>query len=288
MSSNSTDAAAAAAAAGDSAALATAQRRLAGEFALGDLPQTRDDEIWGRIETRYGLSLNEMSALKNYACPSQPRGVLPRIAAGGLYRIHDERIRAEFTITNRISPSRCYTMPAELLVDSGAQSELKLPARKVVQLGLEPFGPPTNIRGTTNHVSMVLNFPPVLVKATFDRNGVRETVQNYLAVRCDKNDYDALIAANAVQQVANTGNQPREPDSATPEQQRSNAAGTTLSDSGPITEIRLSPARHRPRSRPDEQAVMGIDGLKKLRLHLNCERQQLEIEEEEVLDPDEW
>lgn len=30
--------------------------------------------------------------------------------------------------------------------------------------------------------------------------------------------------------------------------------------------------------------MIGIDGLKKLRLHLNCERQQLEIEEEEVLD----
>ena len=184
-------------------------------------------------------------------------------------------------------------MPAELLVDSGAQSELKLPARKVLQLGLQPFGPPNRVRGSTNHTSMVLNFSPVLVKATFDRNGVQETVENYLAVRCDKNDYDALVAANAVPQVAHTGNQPQElhrcNNKATP------AVVTTPTDSVPITEIRLSPARHRPLGRPEEQAVIGIDGLKKLRLHLNCERQQLEIEEEEVLEegeealgPDEW
>jgi hypothetical protein len=121
------------------------------------------------------------------------------------------------------------------------------------------------------------------VKATFNRNGVQHTVENYLAVRCDKNDYDALVAANAVPQVAHTGNQP------TPVQQQSNTTiVTTPTDSVPITEIRLSPAHHRPLDRPEEQAVIGMDGLKKLRLHLNCERQQLEIEEAEVFDPDEW
>jgi hypothetical protein len=61
-----------------------------------------------------------LSALQNYTCAAQPRGVLPHIEGHGqLYRIHDERIRAEFTIANRISPSRVYTMPAELIVDSG-------------------------------------------------------------------------------------------------------------------------------------------------------------------------
>jgi predicted aspartyl protease len=176
-------------------------------------------------------------------------------------------IRAEFTISNRI-----YTMPVELLVDSGAQSELKLPSRKVLQLGLRPFGPPTTIRGTTNHTSMVTKFSPVLVNATFNRNGVLETVENYLDVRCDKNGYDALITANVVPQMAHTGNQPREPDSPPPMQQRSNTtvvATPTGTDAVPITEIRLSPI-----DRPEEQAVIGIGGLKKLRLHLNCERRK--------------
>jgi hypothetical protein len=39
-----------------------------------------------------------------------------------------------------------------------------------------------------------------------------------------------------------------------------------------ITEIHLAPTRHRPSDQPLQQAVIGIDGLKKLRLHLNCER----------------
>ena len=48
--------------------------------------------------------------------------------------------------------------------------------------------------------------------------------------------------------------------------------------------VHLTPTRHRPSDKPLDQAVIGIDGLKRLRLHLNCERQQLEILEEEVLD----
>ena len=187
-------------------------------------------------------------------------------------------------------------MPAELLVDSGAQSELKLPARKVLQLGLQPFGAPSFIRGATNHTSMQMNFSPVLVKAVFDRNGVQENVENNLAVRCDKTEYDDLVAAGAAPQVAPTGNQPQV---LSPVQQQSNTFAatvpTTPTGSLPITEIRLSPARHRPLDRPEETAVIGIEGLKKLRLHLNCERQRLEIEEEEVLEegeealgPDEW
>ena len=58
--SNSSDAAEAVgdasvrASVGAPSALAEAQRKLAeGGFDLGDLPQTRDDEIWGRIETEY-------------------------------------------------------------------------------------------------------------------------------------------------------------------------------------------------------------------------------------------
>jgi hypothetical protein len=44
------------------------------------------------------------------------------------------------------------------------------------------------------------------------------------------------------------------------------------------------PTKHRTNDFPLQQAVIGIDGMKKLRLHLNSELQQLEIEEDEVLD----
>jgi hypothetical protein len=51
-----------------------------------------------------------------------------------------------------------------------------------------------------------------------------------------------------------------------------------------ITEVHLTPTKHRPNDFPLQHAVIGIDGMKKLRLHLNSELQQLEIEEDEVLD----
>ena len=271
-----------------SSSLVAAQQKLAGRFPSSALPQTRDDEIWGRIETDYSLTLDELSALKNYACPARPRGVLPGIQGGGLYRISDERVRSQFIIKNQISPSRCLTMPAELMVDSGAQSELKLPARKIVQLGLTRVGPPMNVRGSTNHVGAVLNFSPVLLSATFDRDGFSETVEAYLTVRADKDEYEeALANANSVEQADDTQEQPPFVTAEEPPRQQSNTDGSPSSDSTGITVIRLSPARHRPRGKPNEQAVIGINGLKKLRMHINTELQQLEIEEEEVLDP-EW
>jgi hypothetical protein len=115
-------------------------------------------------------------------------------------------------------------MDAELLVDSGANTELRLPARMVRQLGLEIRGS-LLCRGPTNDVSRVLIFSSVLVEATFIRGGVQEKIQ-----------------------------------------------------------ADLSPTKHRPHDAPYQQAVTGINGMKKLRLHLNSQRQQLEIEEDEVLD----
>lgn len=222
---------------------------------------------------------------------ARPRGVLPRVQGGGLYRINDERVRCKFTIKNHVSSSACLMMPAELTVDSGAQSELKLPGRKVVQLGLMPFGGPRRVRGSTNHFGEVLNFSGVLVSATFDRDGSSETVEAYLTVRANKREYEEALA-NDNQQAQQrppleTTEEPPLETTGEPPRQRRRTEGSFSSASSGVTEIRLSPVRHRPTDKPDEQAVIGIEGLKKLRLHLNGELQQLEIEEEELLDP-EW
>ena len=37
-------------------------------FQFENLPSDRNDEIWSRIEIIYGLSLEELSALKNSRC----------------------------------------------------------------------------------------------------------------------------------------------------------------------------------------------------------------------------
>lgn len=268
---------------GQSANQTAALRKIRerGLLDVADLPQARDEPLWGEIRDDYDLSLGELSALKNFACSvvTRPRGVLPRIESGTIYRVSDERIRAKFTISNQVHPHH-YIMDAELMVDSGANTELRLPARKVRQLGLVPRGAPIRCRGATNNVCFVMIFSPVLVKATFIRDGVHETVQADLIVKCDKDEYDALGDIQPVP-CENPGGEPF----ATP----SPAAGGTLAsndEASRITVVHLTPTKHRPNDAPLQQAVIGIDGMKKLRLHLNSELQQLEIEEDEVLD--EW
>jgi len=74
--------------------------------------------------------------------------------------------------------------------------ELKLPAHKVLQLGLTPVaGGLSRCRGSTNNICWAKHFSPVLVKAKFICNGIEEIVENYLLVKCNKAEYDNLVAA---------------------------------------------------------------------------------------------
>ena len=170
-------------------------------------------------------------------------------------------------------------MNAELLVDSGANTELKLPACKVLQLGLTPRGRPVRARGSTNDICRVQVFSPVLVRATFIRDGLEETVEADLTVQCNKQEYDDMLDG----QSRLNGNYQGGEGFTTPPAQSVTASTVIAIGNEPIV-VRPSPTQHRPVGAPLQQAVLGIDGLKKLRLHLNCELQQLEIEEDEVLD----
>lgn len=51
-----------------------------------------------------------------------------------------------------------------------------------------------------------------------------------------------------------------------------------------ITMIQLTPTRHQPNDFPLQQAMIGMDGLWKLHLHLNCDQMQLEIKEAELVE----
>jgi hypothetical protein len=56
--------------------LGSAKQRLLGNadttpFSFDSLPLDRNDSIWDRIEAKYGLSLPELSALKNSRCQQQ-------------------------------------------------------------------------------------------------------------------------------------------------------------------------------------------------------------------------
>jgi hypothetical protein len=132
-------------------------------------------------------------------------------------------------------PPHRYTLDAELLVDSGANTKLKL-------LGLQPFGHTSRSRGSTNNICYNMNLNPVLVKATFARNGVEER-DNFLAVKCDKNEYHALVAERAAQATL-TGN--KQGDQYSTPHQENNTPVVNLTNPDHITEIHLTPTRHRP------------------------------------------
>ena len=159
-------------------------------FNPANVPLTVDSSLWQEIRSTYALSLEECCALQNYACSPRPRGTLPRIEGGAVYRVSEERVRAKLTISNVRGFRHRYVMEAELLVDSGANTELKLPARMVRQLGLETRGS-LHCRGSTNDVRTVLIFSPVFVQVTFIRGGVQEKIEADLSVQCDQLEYEA-------------------------------------------------------------------------------------------------
>lgn len=268
--------------------LNAAKSRLAEAYALEALPQTRDDPLWLDIKNEYGLLLQELGALKNYACPvvaqPSPRGILRRTEDATLYRISDQRIRARFMISNIVNMHR-YSFNADVLVDPGANTELKLPARKVMQLELLPVGRPVRTRGSTYDTTYIMHFSPVLVTATFDRNGTADTIEAYLDVKCDKNEYDRLLQTQQAEMTAGTDEGQV---MMTPNQPINSHATTGCSSNNEgVTVIQLGPTHHRPQNAPLQQAVIGIDGLRKLHLHLNCDQLQLEIEEDEWVEDEE-
>ena len=50
-----------------------------------------------------------------------------------------------------------------------------------------------------------------------------------------------------------------------------------------ITMVHLTPVKHQAKHHSDEQTVLGMEGLKKIGLHLNGEEEWFEIEEEKIL-----
>lgn len=259
-----------------------AKEKLGGKRALESLPKARNDAVWGEIRETYALTVLELSALKNYACPGNVRGVLSGKKTSQddtLYRVADKRIRSSFIISNF---DRTMEMPAELMVDSGAEGELKLPGLKVVQLGLQPHAPNVRVTSSTNdRVEMVTFFPSMRLSATFHRDdgdgGTDEILEGFVTVRAVKSDYDAALMAHQEAEEMNKAS-PRSREENIP------AWFTPMKPTTKIKCVKLSPVRHRPNDKPDEMATLGIAGLAKLRMHINAELQQLEIEEEAILE----
>ena len=102
------------------------------------------------------------------------------------------------------------------MVDSGDTEELYLPGRKIIQLGLKPFGKPFKGKSAHNTSSEHVKFePPVKVTIKFVRNGRDEEYSEYLTVHCMKDEYDQEVMnsnnisgelVDAEESTANKGN----------------------------------------------------------------------------------
>jgi hypothetical protein len=101
--------------------------------------------------------------------------------------VEDERIRVEVKVSNNDKH-----FFASLLCDSGAQSELTLPARNIIQLGLTILKE-GRVKSSTNQSKANLYFEPaVKVQIYFRRdNEVIEEKVALCTVSCLKDEYDA-------------------------------------------------------------------------------------------------
>ena len=255
-----------------------------GEETLKILPKSRSDPDWEKLQEAKGLDLEEVLALKNYACTGISRGMLPStIDDGTLYKVSDERVRCTFTISLF---DGSIVMPADLMIDSGAQGELRLPGRKVVQLGLQQTGPPVQTKGSIpGRGAIVRFFPQVWVSATFRREGpdgetIKEEVKELLQVSADHSDYQNALQSHQDAEEATRRNMFHTPASNSPPWLGNVTTPTTPATQAHIETVKLSPVRHRSLDSPDDQAFIGFAGLQKLRMHVNAEKRQLEIEEE--------
>ena len=183
----------------------------------------------------------------------------------GLFQIADNRIRAECEISfgNK-------SFMADVMCDGGAQSELTLPGRKIVQLGLEPFLT-TISRGSTNDKRLSLKFKPVQVKLRFTRaiDGEVEERIAFLTVSCHKDEYERCMQESGTKEELQVA--------PTLTGKRKLSDGSDASD---IKEVKLSPVAHRPPERQEERVVLGAGGLSRLKVHGNFEKQVLVIEED--------
>eukprot|EP01038_Epipyxis_sp_PR26KG_P018458 gene18458-26026_t len=197
-----------------------------------------------------------------------------------VYEVKDDRIRVECEILNL---ENSFSFTALAMCDGGASSEITLPARKIIQLGLKPFGKSKSSRGLTNNdVKQTLTFAPsVSVKMQFIRqseNEVYEERSALLVVCCHRDEYEECMR-NSIPCLDTTtlsshGNLLSS---------KRKASDISDSSSSNVIEpkiIKLSPVSHRPTKLPNQRVVLGHNGLHKLCVHGNFVEGVLEIEEE--------
>lgn len=198
---------------------------------------------------------------------------------GSLFEVDDSRIRVECSVSHDN-----LAFDAEALYDGGTSNvELTLPPRKIIQLGLSPFGKPTN------DTAMIIRFePPVLVSMKFLRDDEEfEVREEYLTACCHLTEY------YAEKQRSSTGAEGDSSGQSTLSGVKRNASDMSDSsvsrgcNSHEKVSIKLSPVTHRPPNSQDQRVVLGQKGLAKFRVLANFANRVLEFEEEDEFEYEE-
>ncbi len=218
---------------------------------------------------------------------SKKRGVSVPISADNskLFEVDDTRIRVECMVSNN---DMAFDM--DVLYDGGAAKiELTLPPRKIIQLGLTPFGKPFISKGSTNDTAVTIKFePPVKVTMKFLRDNEEfEVRERFLVASCHLKEYEAEKNKSSVCAHGDSS-EPRNLSGV--KRKASDMSDNSISRDSNNKEkisIKLSPVAHRPLSNKDQRVVLGQVGLSKFAVLANFEDQVLEIEEEDEIEYEE-
>jgi hypothetical protein len=229
--------------------------------------------------------------------------------------INDNRIRATFTITNDALHRE---FVATALIDGGDTGELTLPAKKIVELGLQH----DSIRQTLGAHGSGRKYkfkPPVTLSLTFKRpDGSVETRETSAYAHCNAVDYDffeqslreegkfvkdtvsvgemgaqmTMVKFSGENEDASPHNNEIEPFLATTEgvlHASEDEATTHLTplkshSSHTVAILKLSPTEHRPADLKNQVVRIGAETLSKLNVLADFAKKTLEIEEDESYD----
>lgn len=212
----------------------------------------------------------------------------PAVLQGERYGLNnDERVKCTFSVSNPLNEHTCDA--TVLLDDDGrAMSELTLPVRKAIQLGLEPQQ--KGMKKSSNDADRTMTcIPQVFVEGQFIGEGVAEIVGAWLTAQVHEREYmdyiraqpnkpadekTTSISTSSTPSIPSTTNKRRKDDSPPPSPKDS-------ATKKPLR-VKLSPVRLDKR---DDRVVIGASGQKKLGIKVSvpdgwAEIEALELEEE--------
>jgi hypothetical protein len=182
--------------------------------------------------------------------------------------------------------------------DTGSSAGLTIPARKAIEMGLTP-GTHKSARITAKRAgnevfARLMMFPEVLLEVQFERpDGTVESRVCITHAWCHEDEYFRCLERPEAEEKAQAAEEPqaeKNPKGAASESTNSESAcqspETLISPNskrnlaGKIPLKRVSPIKHRPEGNPDDRATIGMKVLREMRIHINCEASELEIEEE--------